>query len=142
MAHRKLIARKSMGGRVPRHQLVVSVSRCHNTFLSEYGLLTLLWRVLFALSYPEGDEPRYFWEGRPRSGGEGIWVTIVVKPRADNPVMCGWHFGSSGRTPREGADRAAYKILQDLLDRFPGRLLPPCLESFLGVIFSTLSGTS
>jgi hypothetical protein len=33
--------------------------------------------------------------------------------------MGGWHLGSSGRTPREGASRAAYKILQDLLDRFP-----------------------
>jgi hypothetical protein len=42
----------------------------------------------------------------------------MVKPQADNLVMGGWHFGSSGRTPREGVGRAAYKILQDLLDRF------------------------
>jgi hypothetical protein len=70
------------------------------------------------LGYPEGEEPRYFWERRPRFDGEGIWVTAVVKPRAENPVMGGWHFGSLGRTPREGAGRAAYKILQDLLDRF------------------------
>jgi hypothetical protein len=80
---------------------------------------TLLWRIVFALVYLEAEEPRYFLEGRPHSRGEGIWVTAVVKPRADNPVMGGWHFGSSGCTPREGACRAAYKILQDLLDCFP-----------------------
>jgi hypothetical protein len=33
--------------------------------------------------------------------------------------MGGWHFGSSGRTPKEGVGRAAYKILQELLDHFP-----------------------
>jgi hypothetical protein len=33
--------------------------------------------------------------------------------------MGGWHFGSLGRTPREGASKAAYKILKDLLDCFP-----------------------
>jgi hypothetical protein len=89
MAHRRLTARKSTGGCVPRHKLVACVSRRHNSFLSEYGVPTLLWRILFALGYPEGEELRYFWEGRPRSGGQGIWVTAVVKPRADNPVMGG-----------------------------------------------------
>jgi hypothetical protein len=119
MARRRLTARKSTGGCVPRHQLTASVS-CHcSTFLSEYGLPNLLWHVLFALGYPEGETPCCFWEWKPRSNGEGIWVIAVVKPRAENPVMGGWHFGSLGRTPREGACRAAYKILQDLLDRFP-----------------------
>jgi hypothetical protein len=54
-----------------------------------------------------------------RSRGENICVTVVVKPRADNPTMGGWHFGLSGHTPREGTSRATYKILHDLLDRFP-----------------------
>jgi hypothetical protein len=89
MVRRRLTARKSMGGRVPRHQLAASVSRRRNTFLLEYGVPTLLWRVLFALGYPEGEKPRYFMEGRPRFGGEGIWVSAVVKPWADNPMMDG-----------------------------------------------------
>jgi hypothetical protein len=46
----------------------------------------------------------------------------MVKPRPDNLLMGGWHFGSLGRTPRDGASRAAYKILQDYLNRFPGEI--------------------
>jgi hypothetical protein len=83
---------------------------------------TLLWCILFYLGFPEGEELCYFWEGRPCSGGGGIWVIVVVKPRADNPLMGGWHFGSLDRIPREGSGRAAYKILQDLLDHFPGEI--------------------
>ena len=74
---------------MPRHQLAVRVSRRRSSFLSEYGVPTLLWRILFALGYPEGDEPRYFWDRRSRSEGEDIWVTVVVKPQPDNPLMGG-----------------------------------------------------
>jgi hypothetical protein len=88
-------------------------------------MLALLWLVLFALGYPEGKEPCYFWERAPRSNGESIWVTTVVKPRGDDPVMGDWHFGSLGPTPKEGVGREAYKILQDLL--------LPYLRFFLGV---------
>jgi hypothetical protein len=122
MARRRLTAHKSTGGRVPRHQLAERVSRRHSTFLSEYGMPTLLWRTLFALGYPEGKEPRYFWDREPAPDGEGIWVTAVVKPRGDDPAWGGWHFGSSGRTPKEGAGKAAYLILRDLMDNFPEEL--------------------
>jgi hypothetical protein len=60
MAYCRLTACKCMGGRVTHHQLAVSVSHSRSTFLSKYGLPTLLWRVLFSLGYPEGEEPRYF----------------------------------------------------------------------------------
>jgi hypothetical protein len=61
----------------------------------------------------------------------------MVKPRVDNPVMGGSHFGSLGRTPREGAGRAANKILQDLLDRFPREIATAMPEVFLrGDIFN------
>jgi hypothetical protein len=43
----------------------------------------------FALGYQEGEELRYFWEGRSCSRGEDIWMTAVVKPRADNSLMGG-----------------------------------------------------
>jgi hypothetical protein len=79
MAHRRLTACKSTGGRVPRHQLAARVSHCHNSFLLEYGVPTLLWHILLALGYAEGEEPRYFWEGRPRCIGEGICWGLVLK---------------------------------------------------------------
>jgi hypothetical protein len=103
---------------------------------------TLLWCILFALGYPEGEELRYFRDQRSHSGGEDIWVIDVVKPRLDNSVMGGWHFGSLGRTPREGASRVAYKILQDLQDRFLGEIVTAMSGVFPRVISLTLSGTS
>jgi hypothetical protein len=57
-------------------------------------------------------------------------VTDVLKPRPDNPLMGGWHFGLLGRTPREGASRAAYKILQDLVNRFLGEIATAMLGVF------------
>jgi hypothetical protein len=33
--------------------------------------------------------------------------------------MGGWHFGSSGRTAKEGTSTTAYNILRDLMGRFP-----------------------
>jgi hypothetical protein len=89
MARHRLTARKSTGGHVPYHQLVARVSHRRNSFLLEYGVPTLLWCIIFALGYPEGEEPRYFWDRRSRSGGEDIWVTAVVKPRPDNLLMGG-----------------------------------------------------
>ncbi|KAL5647149.1 hypothetical protein ACJX0J_041504, partial [Zea mays] len=71
MARRRLTTRKSMGGRVPHHQLAERVSRRCSTFLSEYG-----------------------------------------------------------RTPKEGAWRTAYKILHDLMDRFPRELAIAMLGVF------------
>ena len=64
-------------------------------------------------------------------------MTAVVKPRPENPLMGGWHFGSLGRTPREGASRAAYKIRQDLLNRFPREIATAIPRVFpTGDIFS------
>jgi hypothetical protein len=57
---------------VPRHQLAACVSHRRNSFLLEYGVPTLPWCILFALGYPEGEEPCYFWDRRSRSGGEDI----------------------------------------------------------------------
>jgi hypothetical protein len=69
-------------------------------------------------------------------------VTAMVKPRAENPAMGGWHFGSSSHTPREGVGRAAYKVLHDLLDCFPREIGTVMAGIFPRVILSTLSGTN
>jgi hypothetical protein len=36
--------------------------RTTNTFLSEFGMLTFLCRVLHDVEYPEGQEPVYSWD--------------------------------------------------------------------------------
>lgn len=49
-------------------------------------------------------------------------MTAVVCARGDESDWNGWNFEGRGRTPREGADRAAYTILQDIMERFSGEL--------------------
>jgi hypothetical protein len=59
MTRTKQIARKSTEGRAPRHQLA-SHTRQRHTFLGEFGMPTLLWRVLSYVGNPDRMEPRYF----------------------------------------------------------------------------------
>ena len=88
-------------------------------FLGEFGMPTLLWRVLSYVGYPDGMEPRYFWTNEQL--GEGLLVTVeaIVHPRGDGSEWTGWHYESTGRTTEEAADRAAFGILRDIMDRFP-----------------------
>ena len=87
-----------------------------------------------AMGYPEDKAPRYFWDREPRGDGTRIIVTAVIRARGDESDWIGWNFEGKGRTAREEADRAAYIVLQDIMERFPGSLLMPCLGSFHGVI--------
>jgi hypothetical protein len=50
MARTKLTARKSAGGRAPRHQLAPRI-RLRHTFLGEFEMPILLWRVLNFVGY-------------------------------------------------------------------------------------------
>jgi hypothetical protein len=61
MARTKQTACKSTEGRAPRHQLAPPERRTTDTFLSEFGMLTLLWRVPHDVGYPKGQEPVYSW---------------------------------------------------------------------------------
>ena len=113
MARTKQTARKSTGGRAPCHQLAPRTRRCH-TFLGEFGMPTLLWRVLSYVGYPNGMETN-------EQLGEGLLVTVeaIVRPRGDSSEWTGWHYESTGRTAGEAANRAAFGILRDIMDRFP-----------------------
>jgi hypothetical protein len=42
--------------------------------LREFGMPTLLWRVLSHVRYPDGMEPRYFWTNEQL--GDGLLVTV------------------------------------------------------------------
>jgi hypothetical protein len=80
---------------------------------------TLLWRVLSYIGYPNGMDLRYFWENEQL--GEGLLVTVeaVVRSRGDGSEWTGWRYESTGRTSKEAAERAAFGILRDIMDRFP-----------------------
>jgi len=85
MARTKLTARKSAGGRAPRHQLAPREPRRKSKFLGEFGMPTLLWRVLNSMGYPEGKEPHYFWNCEQLGDETLISVEAVVLARGDDP---------------------------------------------------------
>jgi hypothetical protein len=88
-------------------------------FLREFGMPTLLWRVLSYVGYPDGMEHRYFWANEQL--GEGLLVNVeaIVRPRGDGSEWTSWCFESTGRTAEEAAERAAFGILRDIMDCFP-----------------------
>jgi hypothetical protein len=61
MACTKQTARKSTSGRAPCHQMAPRERRSTNTFLSEFVMPTLLWRVLHDVGYLGGQELVYSW---------------------------------------------------------------------------------
>jgi hypothetical protein len=54
MARMKQTTHKSTGGWVPCGQLASREVRARDTFLGEFGMPTLLWRVLYDVGYLEG----------------------------------------------------------------------------------------
>ena len=79
MARTKQTARKSTGGRAPRRQLALRGHRTTDTFLSEFGMLTLLWRVLHDVRYLEGQEPVYSWN-ESQLAEDGLAVVEITVP--------------------------------------------------------------
>jgi hypothetical protein len=45
-----------------------------------------------------------------------------MEPHGDGSECTGWRSKSTGRTAEEAADRAAFGILRDIMDRFPQEL--------------------
>jgi len=85
MARTKLTSRKSTGGRARHNQLAPREPRLKSKFLGEFGMPTLLWRVLNYMGYPEGKEPRYYWNHEQLGDGTLISVEAVVLARGDDP---------------------------------------------------------
>jgi hypothetical protein len=84
--------------------------------------------VLHSAGYPEGKEPRYYWSKEQLGDQTLVYVEVVIPPRGDDPNWGGWFFGSKGRTPWEGANRASFAVLRDIM------------ESSLEVLARTLAG--
>ena len=86
MARTRLTARKSTGGRAPRRPLAARSSRHKSKFLEEFGMPTLLWRVLSSMGYPEGREPRYYWDKEQLGDGTQVGIEAVVPTSGGDPA--------------------------------------------------------
>jgi hypothetical protein len=92
---------------------------------------TLLWRVLHDVGYLEGQEPMYSWsESQLAEDGLAV-VEITVPALGDAPEWDGWHVEFEGRTPVEGAEGAAFRVIRDIMSRFPNELAAALAGTFL-----------
>jgi hypothetical protein len=76
-------------------------------------------------------EPRYFWTNEQLEEGLLVTVEAVVRPRGDGSKWTGWRYESTGKTAEEAADRAAFGIRRDIMDRFPHELAAAVAGVFL-----------
>jgi len=86
MAHTRLTARKSTSGWAPHHQLAARSSRHKSKFLEEFGMPTLLCLVLSSMVYPEGREPRYYWNKEQLGDGTLVGIEAVVPTSGGDPA--------------------------------------------------------
>jgi hypothetical protein len=91
---------------------------------------TLLWRVLHDVGYPEGQEPVYSWsESQLAEDGLAV-VEITIPALGDAPEWDGWHLEFEGRTLVEGAEGAAFRVIRDIMSRFPNELAAALAGTF------------
>ena len=91
---------------------------------------TLLWRVLHDVGYPEGQELVYSWnESQLAEDGLAV-LEITVPALGDAPEWDGWHLEFDGHTPVEGAEGAAFRVIRDIMRRFPSELAAALAGTF------------
>jgi len=90
---------------------------------------TWLWRVLSAMGYSEGREPRYYWNREQLGDGTLMGIEAVIPTSGGDPAWGGWVYESRGNTPFQGASRAAFVVLRDIMERF----LQELAHAFAGV---------
>jgi hypothetical protein len=75
--------------------------------------------VLHDVGYPEGQELVYSWsENQLAEDGIAV-VEITVTGLGDAPEWDDWHLEFEGRTPVEGAEGVAFRVIRDIMSRFP-----------------------
>jgi hypothetical protein len=92
---------------------------------------TLLWRVLHDVGYPEGQEPVYSWSESQLAEDGLVVVEITISALGDAPEWDGWHLEFEGRTPVEGAEGAAFRVIRDIMSRFSNELAAALAGTFL-----------
>jgi hypothetical protein len=91
---------------------------------------TLLWRVLHDVGYPKGQEPVYSWsESQLAEDGLAV-VEITVSALGDAPEWDGWHLEFERRTLVEGAEGADFRVIRDIMSRFPNELAAALAGTF------------
>ena len=90
-------------------------------FLEEFGMPTILWRVLHLVGYQEGQEPQYDWHRVQLSEDRHVYtVEVDVPSREDQDhVWCRRVFALQGRTPWDAANQVAYTALRDIMEDHP-----------------------
>jgi hypothetical protein len=91
---------------------------------------TLLWRVLHDVGYPKGQEPVYSWSESQLAEDGLTVVEITVSALGDAPEWDGWHLEFEGRTLVEGAEGAAFRVIRDIMSRFPNELAAALAGTF------------
>jgi hypothetical protein len=82
------------------------------------------------MGYSEGQEPVYSWsESQLAEDGLAV-VEITVPALGDAPEWDGWHLEFEGRTPVEGAKGAAFRVIRDIMSRFPNELAAALAGTF------------
>ena len=99
-----------------------------DTFLALFGTPTLLWRALHSIRYAE--PPRYFWSEVVTKGQRWYDVQDTVAALGGCPQWQGWSIESDGQTPWEGAQVAAFKVLNKIYQEFSDELVNGPVGSF------------
>jgi hypothetical protein len=117
---------------VPRYPLSTRASSGSDEFLEEFGMPSLLWRVLRTTGYPLGREPRYHRRRQEVTEHLSVYtVEAVVLPRTEHDSeWCRRLFLGDGMTQWEGANVAAYRILQNIMVQFPEVFARATAEAF------------
>jgi len=71
------------------------------------------------MGYLKGREPRYYWNKEQLGDGTLVGIMAVVPTSGGDPAWSGWVYESRGATPFQGASRAAFAVLRDIMERFP-----------------------
>jgi hypothetical protein len=91
---------------------------------------TLLWRVLYDVGYPEGQEPLYSWSASQLTE-DGLAVVEITVPTLGNALEWdGWYLEFEERTPVEGAEGATFHVIRDIMSRFSNELAAALAGTF------------
>jgi len=74
------------------------------------------------MGFPEGREPHYYWNREQLGDGTLVGIEAVIPTSGGNPAWGGWVYESRGSKPFQGASRAAFAVLRDIMERFPQEL--------------------
>jgi len=90
----------------------MAASSRSETFLEMFGTPTLLWKVLHFVGYTE--PPRYFWNEGYQEGQLWYEVQLTIPARTQAPLWQEWKADSKGKSPWEGAQVVAFKVLSQI----------------------------